>query len=201
MAEIGDVLGEWHKAKPGEKVLIVAISVAAVGIAIYIHSQAANSSATSASATPASTTLATGGTPSNGGTVGVTPSGPTTPPTTAPTTPAKKPTTPAKGKPKAKPPSKPAPPMLHANPIVRGTVATKTAGASHQAQGARPPAPTHIVSSPTHVTTVHGNPGSGPRVKPGPASAPPSYHPPAAPKPAPPHVAGRTGGGYAAHAP
>ncbi len=202
MAEAGDILKEWHQAKTPEKLLIVGISIAAVGIAIYVHSKTA-----SAASTTPSTTIQTGGTPSNGGTVGTTPSGPTGTPTAPPTTPSTpaKPTTPTanpiiKGKVTPKAPA----PVFHANPIIHGTVTSKTARASVQHKIVSQPAPTAAKGywqppKPTaanHTIYVRGNAGSGPRVRTGPSSAPVGYKPQPASKPLNDNIH-TTGHGYA----
>jgi len=142
MAELGDLMKEWRDAKPPEKLLIVGISVAAVGIAIYIHSKTSST----ASATPtnpvggtagAPGTIATGGTPSNGQPVAPgTPTPPTGTKTPAPVhlpvvdppikTPVKTPTgtkTPA--------PVKRITPVMVAHPVAHGTVVTRVAAQSH----------------------------------------------------------------------
>jgi len=139
MAELGDLMKEWRDAKPPEKLLIVGISVAAVGIAIYIHSKTSST----ASATPtnpvggtagAPGTIATGGTPSNGQPVAPgTPTPPTGTKTPAPVhLPVKTPTpvhTPTGTKTPA--PVKKITPVMVAHPVAHGTVVTRVAAQSH----------------------------------------------------------------------
>ena len=54
MAETGDILQEWHNAKPPEKVVIVLGGVSVVGVAIYLYmkGQAASANSSNTGAAP-----------------------------------------------------------------------------------------------------------------------------------------------------
>ena len=171
MAEVGDVLQEWHKAKPSEKLLIVGISVAALGIAIYFHSQ------TKASTTPTNPvggdagntpTVQAGGTPSNGNPV---PAGTPTPTPAPGTGSTRKPPT---GSPPPKKVLLPHAPVQVAHPVSRGTVVTRVAQRSAPIHGttavvtrstyipAKPKPTTLIGTGRTRITnpvTPHGHTG------------------------------------------
>ena len=68
MATLGDFLGEWHKASKGEKALIVGGGITVIGVAWYLHNQAANNAQTSpAQAATNASGLTSGSTPGNNG--------------------------------------------------------------------------------------------------------------------------------------
>lgn len=150
MAELGDLLGEWHKAKPSEKILIVGISVAAVGIAIYIHSKSggatapqtgSNSGLGGSAGMPGTST--TGGTPSNGQPVPAgTPTTPTTPTGTGGPVLASHPI--SGGSPVHTPTGtrpvtpKRLTPVMFAHPIHGGSVVTRVAARAHPIAGGAP---------------------------------------------------------------
>ena len=69
MGVMEDTIGEFRKAKPGEKALIIAGSLAVLGVALYLHSKS-NAAQPYQAATPASSGTGTGSSSSGWGTVG-----------------------------------------------------------------------------------------------------------------------------------
>lgn len=165
MAEIGDVLQEWHKAKPSEKLLIVGISVAALGIAIYFHSQT-KASASTAPTNPVGgdagnpATVQPGGTPSNGQPVA--PGTPT--PTPVPAGPPVK-----TGNPPPKNVLLPHAPVQVPHPV-RGTVVTRVAQRSAPIHGT-----TAVVTRRPVYVASHPIIGTG-RTRMAPPPVPPAAH-------------------------
>lgn len=110
MAWLEDALDEFKKAKPPEKVAIVAISLGVVGIALYVHHKNASSASGDQAASGNSGLYGAAGslqssTPtSTGNPAGGSPTGTTTPPTTTPPTKSPTPTGGKTGQPKKKEP-------------------------------------------------------------------------------------------------